>query len=220
MRRRYPLLLVLVVACTSHGSNEPPSAERAAAVYLAVHNEWDEEAARALWGPMTERVHGSIDWLRAQVGSCTDFSPIHAKSELQARFVFECERGQIEFEPRVDKYTGELQHYFLGARGVEPPAHVRQTAEQLVALANGKPAIQPTTTEKFDQTEVRAVLDTISAQGPCRIDRIHLASGRGARFVLECAEGSMAMLVDLDHHGAIRRFAADKGAPDTWREQG
>jgi hypothetical protein len=219
MRRRYPLLFALLVACTAHGPNEP-SAERAAEVYLAVHNDWDEETARALWGAKTDQVHGSIEWLAAQVGSCTGYSPMHVKNELQTRFVFDCRRGQIEFEPRIDESTGELDRWWLGARGVEPPAHVRQTAENLVALANGEPAIEPTITGKLDQKKVRAVLDSIAERGPCRIDRVHLGSARGARFVLECAEGSMEMLVDLDDDGALRRFAADKGAADTWREQG
>jgi hypothetical protein len=219
MSRRYPLLFAVLVACTAHGPNEP-SAERAAAAYLAIHNDWDEETARAMWGDKADHFHESIEWLRAQVGTCTGYSPMHVTNELQTRFVFDCQRGQIEFEPRVDEKTGKINRSRLGVRGVEPPAHVRQMAEQLVALANGEPAIEPVITGKLDQTEVRAVLDMIAERGPCRIDRVHLGGERGARYVLECAEGSTTMLVDLDDNGALRRFAAEKGAADKWRRQG
>ena len=71
----------------------------------------------------------------------------------------------------------------------------------------------------IDVPDMRAQLDVISAQGRCRIERVHLGTARGGRFVLECANGSRTMLVDLDRQGALRRFGSTKGASDTWRDQ-
>jgi hypothetical protein len=220
MRRGYVLFCaaaVALAACSSHGQHES-SAERAAATYLTIHNERDHEAARALWGDKVIDLEPLTEWFRAQVGSCSDFSPMHVTSDLDARFVFECERGQIELELRLDAATGVSKRTLIGARGVEPPAHVRGVAEQLVALANGEPATVPTLAARLDRTDLQAQVDVISTQGRCTIDRVHLGNGRGARFVLECANGSRTMLVDLDRHGALRRFSSSEGAADTWRD--
>lgn len=194
-----------------------PSAEQAAANYLAVHNDRDPEAARALWGPKALQHDPILEWFREQVGSCSDFSPMHVTDDLHTRFVFDCERGQLEVDLRVDETTGEVERGLYGARGIEPPAHVRETAEQLVALANGDPATEPTLAATLDQDDMREQLELISAQGRCRIDRVHLGTARGARFVLECTNGSLTMLVDLDRAGALRRFGSTKGAADKWR---
>jgi hypothetical protein len=217
--RRVALLahLVTVAACTSHGLHES-SAERAAATYLTIHNDADHEAARALWGDKVDDLEPLTEWFRAQVGPCSDFSPMHVTSDLDARFVFECERGQLELEVRLDAATGVSTRTLIGARGVEPPAHVRRAAEQLVTLANGEPATVPPLAARLDRADLQAQLDVISGQGRCTIDRVHLGNGRGARFVLECANGSRTMLVDLDRRGALRRFSSVEGAADTWRD--
>jgi hypothetical protein len=208
---------VAIAACTSHGVHES-SAERAAATYLSIHNDGDHEAARALWGDKVVDLEPLTEWFRAQVGTCSDFSPMHLTNDLHGRFVFECERGQIELELRLDAATGVSKRTLIGARGAEPPAHVRRVAEQLVALANGEQATVPPLAARLDRADLQAQLDVIAAQGQCTIDRVHLGNGRGARFVLECANGSRTMLVDLDRHGALRRFSSSEGAADTWRD--
>jgi hypothetical protein len=220
MKRGYLLLCtsLVAVACSSHGVSKP-SAERAAAMYLEIHNDRDHEAARALWGADADALEESVEWLRIQVGSCTDFSPMRVTNDLHTRYVFECDRGQIELELRVDEVTGVAVHTLIGARGVEPSAEVRETAEQLVALANGEPTIEPEIFASLDEDEMRTHLVTISEKGWCRIDRVHLGNARGARFVLECSEGNVTLLVDLNRAGALRRFSASNGAADTWRNQ-
>jgi hypothetical protein len=221
MRRGYLLLCapLVAVACTNHAPPPEPSAERAAASYLAFHNDGDREAGRAVWGPEVDKFDPMMEWFRDQVGSCSGFSPMDVTDSLHARFVFECARGQLELYVGVEATTGEVEKLLIGARGVEPPAEVRATAEQLVALANSEPATQPSLAEHLDQAEVQAQFDVISALGRCTIDRVHLGSLRGARFVLECANGSTTMLVDLDRRGALRRFSFTKGAADTWRNE-
>lgn len=208
--------MLVAGACTSHRSHEP-SAEQAAANYLAVHNDHDREAARELWGETVDETEPLVEWFRAQVGACRDFSPMRVTDHLHARFVFDCEHGQLEVELRVDETTGAVERTLFGARGVEPPAHVRAMAEQLVALANGESATLPPLAASLDHAQVQKQLDRISVQGRCRIDRVHLGTRRGARFVLECTHGSRTMLVDLNDEGALRRFGSGSGAADAWR---
>jgi hypothetical protein len=225
MMRAYflPCVLLVAVACTAHDntSDEAPelSAERGAAAYLAFHNERDQEAGRVVWGPEVDKFEPMMAWFRDQVGSCSGFSPMDVTDELRTRFVFECERGQLELYVGVDAAKGEIERLLIGARGVEPPAEVREAAEQLVALANGDPATDFPLADSLDQAEMHKQLDVISALGRCAIDRVHLGSLRGARFVLECANGSTTVLVDLDRLGALRRFGFSEGAADTWRTE-
>jgi hypothetical protein len=145
---------------------------------------------------------------------------MQVKDDLHTRFVFECERGQLELYVGIDAATGEVERTLIGARGVEPPAEVRETAEQLVALANGESATMPALAGDLDQAAVHKQFDEVSALGRCTIDRVHLGSLGGARFVLECANGSTTMTLGLNRQGALRRFFYTKGAADTWRALG
>lgn len=188
-------------------------------MYLSLHNDWDDETARALWGPKVITMEELTTWFHDQVGPCNGFSPMEVENDLEARFVFECERGQLEIRFGVDGSTGEVEHLLAGARGINPPVHVRQAAEHLVALANGDPTFEPGIDSKLDTIDIQEVLAKIAARGPCKIDRVHLGSARGARFVLECDKGPMTLLVDLDAHGSLRRFSAVKGAADKWRNE-
>ncbi len=139
---------------------------------------------------------------------------------LHARFVFNCRAGQLEIEFQIDKDTGAVGSLRAGARGINPPAPVRDMAEQLLAVSNGEPVAMPEFAVGFDGEEFDAEMDQLSTKGPCKVIRVHLGTARGGRFILDCANGPMTMLVDLNAEGSLRRFAANNGAADTWRTQG
>jgi hypothetical protein len=211
---RLAITLILLAGCTAHA---PPSAEQAAAGYLAVHNDRDRDVARALWGERADEIEALIGWFRAQVGRCYGFEPMRIKNQLDARYVFACERGELEVQLRVDPETGAVRHTLFGARGVEPPAEVRRAVEQLIARANDESAALPALAKRLKLSDVETQLAAIARHGQCRIDRVHLGAGRGARFVLECTEGSATVTLDLTERGSVRRFFVHDGAQDTWR---
>lgn len=213
--RRLAMLPLLLAGCTT--DTPPPSAERAAAGYLAVHNDHERDVAHALWGEQADEIEPLIEWSRAQLGSCHGFEPMRINSQLDARYVFACERGQLEVQLRVDPETGVVRRTLFGARGVEPPPEVRRAAEQLVARANGEPAALPALAKRLKSSDVDAQLAVIAGHGQCEIDRVHLGNGRGARFILECTRGSATLTLDLTEHGTLRRFFVHDGAKDSWR---
>jgi hypothetical protein len=55
MRWRLASLCPFMMACTNPSKHDP-SVVQAAEAYMAVHNVWDDEAARALWGNFGGRV--------------------------------------------------------------------------------------------------------------------------------------------------------------------
>lgn len=187
---------------------------------MALHNQWDGEAAQSLWGPRAARYEPMLAWFRDQVGTCTKFSVMRRHDDLRARFAYECERGAMEVELEISDNTQRVKHTWFGARGVEPPADVRQMAEHVVALAEGAPGTEPMLTSRLPAKEFQAQLAALSRQGSCNIDRVHLGMLRGARFVLECTHGPMNLLVQLDDDGALERLGVNEGAADEWRMQG
>ena len=183
--------LLVVVTSPRH---EPDPLDEAARTLMELHNEGDES--------LTERFDTGLPmlelttWLHEQIGNCRDYELYRAIKPNRARFLYECERGQLEAEMRVDA-KGRVTKLRIGARGLEPPAEVRTAAKRWLASPEGR-----------------------AEAADCHIDRVDLGNSRGALFVLGCPTEEKTLLIDLDLEGDIRRLKVIDHATDEWRIPG
>lgn len=175
--------------------------ELAARQLLGLHNGHDELAekfstpgrAKSSKKRATALVE-RMEWFRAAVGFCSDYQLYRSFGPKRARFVFHCERGQLEALIGVDD-DGRVNELRTGARGVAPPERVWVAAERWLESPDAE----------------------VKAEG-CRLNRVHLGSVSGALFVLSCPEGEKTLIIDkLDRDGEPRRVVVIDHAMDEWR---
>lgn len=185
-------LVPLLVACKGDPQTSQRSElEQAAYELQLLQNGNDMFAARFANHPtpLVER----MAWFRAAIGTCDGFELYRSHGPKQARFLYHCERGQLEARIGLGE-DGRVKRLLTGARGVAPPERVRTAAERWLE----SPAAEA------------------EAKG-CRIDRVHLGSQSGALFVLVCPTGEKTLLMDLDHSDVPRRVWVVDDALDEWR---
>lgn len=220
MRGRVLPVLALALAC-SGSSAEGPSGEvlRVASDYLRVHNDDDAMVAQSLWGARTEEARERVAWFREQVGECHGMDTMRVVNEHQARFVYRCERGELEIGFRVGPDSGRVTGMWSGARGVEPAPQARRTLDHVVALASGEPVTGGDLVLRgMGSQQLEAQLDALAGMGRCEIDRVHLGSNTGGLFVLACEQGSPTVVIDVDAVGAIERLKVFDHPLDAWRD--
>lgn len=132
-------------------------------------------------------------WFREAVGTCDRFELYRDHGPKRARFLYQCERGQLEAFIGLDHH-GRVKKLLTGARGVAPPSEVRDAAQRWL----DSPAAE------------------VDAKD-CRIDRVHLGAVSGALFVLACPSGEQTLKVELDRHGDVRHVSVVGPALDEWR---
>lgn len=185
-------ILLLLASCQS----EPPPVERseleqAAEALLQLHNGDEGSAARFAKHPAS-MVH-RMAWFREQIGACDRYELYRSFGPERARFVYHCDRGQLEALIGLAD-DGRVKQLLTGARGVNPPTEVRAAAERWL-----------------DSPDAAAEADG------CRIDRVHLGSVSGALFVLVCPDGEKTLKTELDHGGMPRHIEVFDRALDEWR---
>ena len=218
------LALVAVGACTPEP--EVRSADDAMMQVFEVYAHWDEARARLLWGDRAPVYAPRFAWFREQVGACTSAAPIRVVDPTKTRYVFDCERGQIELfvavrDGAIPEGKGVLEQTLSGVRGVDPPAAVTNMGEALlltIERPSGERAL-PELDGRAGERLAEAVA-YLEAHGPCHIDRVHLASDTGALFILACEDGESTMIVELDEQGELERLQINPKPLDTWRRTG
>jgi hypothetical protein len=191
-------LMLAVVSLLAACESDPPPLERseleqAAYALQQLQNGSDmfvvHFSDKWLGSPLIER----MAWFREAIGTCDRFEPYRSHGPKRARFLYHCERGQLEAFIRLDDH-GRVATLLTGARGVAPPAQVRAAAQRWLDSPAGEAA----------------------AKG-CRIDRVDLGSLSGALFVLVCPTGEKTLKLELDRHGEVRHASVSDEPLDEWR---
>ncbi len=152
-------------------------------------------------------------WFVDQVGACDPATPMFRRSALNARYLFPCERGEIEAELDLDAATGKIRKLHIGARGKAPPARVRQAADDALALMTrwDRDVFSRRFSSKFEIDEFAPFLAEFRDRwGACRIAAVDLGSRAGALYDLDCAGGRRLMIVGVREDGRISRFVLTK----------
>lgn len=194
MKRSGLALVLLMTACAS----DPPverepldDLDQAAHDLLEIHN--GEELFAVRFPKHGTGLAERMAWFREALGTCDRYELYRSHGPSRARFLYHCERGQLEALIRLGD-DGRVDRLLTGARGVAPPAAVRAAGERW--------------------------LDSPAAQAEakdCRIDRVDLGAVSGALFVLVCPSGEKTLKVELDRHGQPRHVSVIGEALDEWR---
>lgn len=200
-------------ACTDLS---PGTAERGAPLesaahdLLALYRRWDDARhdARFAAGD-ADRLARRLAWFKDQLGECAPGEPLFRRSDLLGRYLYTCERGQLEAEFTLDATSSKVRKLYTGARDLQPPAPVLTAAGRaldLLAAWDGDafphlfgPAFAAGPFERF-------LADVRARWGACRIAGVDLASERGALLDLACERGDRLMILDLADDGRIARF--------------
>ncbi len=198
----------------AHGDMSSGSAvdplDAAARELLAIYARWDAERHDALFTrPASKRDERLFTWFKDQLGECRTAAPMFRRTELNARYVYACERGELEVELHLDAATSKIGRLFIGARAKEPPADVRAAADDALALlaAWDRNTFDRRFTDSFEPDAFkRFLVDFRERWGTCRLADVDLGSERGALFNLACERGERLMSLSLSDDGRIRRF--------------
>lgn len=183
-------------------------AEGFAAMYASDDHQWLHDAF--VQEVKTDGIAEMIDWFRLQVGDCTSHEAIHTGGAGQARFLYACERGELEVGFQSDREQPEkLRRMRLGLRGVEPMDGVREAAAGAVSLITDwdRPRFEGLFAASWNADEMEIWFADVHAErGACRLGDVDLAGPRGALWFLDCEAGPALMKTTLDDDDRIRRF--------------
>jgi hypothetical protein len=185
-------VVLFTAACRAEPAPERSELEQAAHELQQLHND-DEQLTEHFFRHSTA-LDERMAWFHEALGSCDRHELYRSYGPNRARFLYHCERGQLEALIGLDDH-GRVNKLLTGARGVNPPARVREAAERWLE----SPAA------------------TAGKASGCRIDRVDLGSVSGALFVMVCPTGEKTLVIDLDRNGEIRRSFIEDVALDEWR---
>lgn len=200
------------------GSRGPaPGQTRRAASFRKLYHHWDPAwvADNMRAGAEPAMLEESLDWLRARLGDCGEPAPMRVGSG-QSRFLYPCERGELEVGFVEDDGSDRLRSLLLGARDVEPPAAVRRAAENALRLVDAwdPERFGDSFADAFDAEEMEAFFaETRETRGPCTLEGVDLANPRGALWFIACAKGPALMKTDLGDDDRIRVFFIQERRP-------
>jgi hypothetical protein len=194
------LVLLLATACGDEPSVDDdlePAVERdpldqAARELQLLHNGHDMLAMK-FPKRSPQKLVERMEWFRGAVGTCDRYERFETFGPKLVRFLYHCERGQLEALIGVDD-NGRVNELRTGARGIDPPMRVRQAANRWLESADADAAVKD-----------------------CHIDRVHLGSVSGALFVLSCPAGEKTLIFEIDREGEPRRMEIIDHAKDAWR---
>lgn len=165
-----------------------PEQARAATRLIELFNEFDLEAAGALYEKTSIGTEEWFQWLRARVGTCTNGRPMVVRGE-RVRYRYSCEHGELEAEFQINPDTGKIPNLVMGARAVDLADPVREAAEAVMRLYDAwDPALfLGTFNEKFEMEGIRRfLLDVRAEHGDCSLGKPDLVSGDLVRPPCSC----------------------------------
>lgn len=178
-----------------------PSDEQArlARQLVGLFNEFDLEAAGAVFVEPKIGQEEWVQWLRQRVGACQPGEPMVVKGD-RVRYLLPCEHGQVEAEFEIDPDTGKIPRLIMGARDVALAEPVREAVEAVMRLYDewDPELFRRTFSDKFEAEKIRRfLLDVRSTRGDCSLGEPDLVSVRGALIHLECEHARRLMKVEL-----------------------
>jgi hypothetical protein len=175
--------------------------------FLAVYNNWDEAAFKAMLArPPDPREQAELAGYMQIHGPCTSYAPVEGEGEVviisshHARLRLQCERAPLELD--IDLAQSGLLGGFTGtSRDVAAPAELRKLADGLASLV-GK--WNDATYKRLGKTKkprdaTRAYFDDLRAtHGACKVaTAVH--EGFDWRVELDCERGGgleVALTID------------------------
>jgi len=167
--------------------------------FLAVYNQWDEAAYKAMLDPMRGPVPEEKDELAGYKqlhGACTTASVLEVRNAMQVRFKVACERGS--FVMAVDLAPSGLIGGFIGtSRDVAAPPDIAQTAAALTALIgkwDERAYTRALPKAKLKPADAKQRFADLRAQhGACRV-KAPVHDGFDWRFELDCERNADLVL--------------------------
>ena len=173
--------------------------------FLDVYNTWDEaryqSMLRAGRAPVSNE-KDELDGYKLLHGACKGYSPIEARTPLDARFNLDCERGPFEMRIILSQADGLIDGFIGTTRDAPIPKPLRRVAERVAQLirkwddgaykkhlAKSKPA----------RDDVAAGFEALRAtHGACGL-RSSTVEAFDRTFMLSCERGGdLAMTIDVD----------------------
>jgi CubicO group peptidase (beta-lactamase class C family) len=182
-----------------------PLFEPAMKKFLDVYNTWDEKSYQAMLRAGRAPVPNEKDELSGYKllhGACKGYSPIEARSPLDARFNLDCERGPFEMRIILWQPDGLIDGFIGTTRDAPIPKPLRSVADRVAQLigkwdegaykkhlAKSKPA----------RKEVAALFEALrAAHGSCAL-KSSTIEAFDRTFALSCERGGdLAMTLDVD----------------------
>lgn len=186
--------------------------EAVARSFLSIYTNWDPGWVELHMrdGASAVALEELLDWFQNELGPCTEPSSMTPDSALPSRFLYPCERGELEVGfVRNEDDPRRLATVRLGARNVEPPAPVREAALGALALMAtwDSQRFRALFSDDFDEEETRTFFsEVLAARGVCTLQEVDLANARGALWFIDCEHGPALMKTDLDDDDRIRLF--------------
>lgn len=200
--RRLTGLAETLVEKLSQGPRQPTFDQDQAAVKIAeLFNDFDLDAAAAIYEKPSVGMEEWFLWLRARLGECGNGEPMNVVDARRARYIYTCERGRLEAQFDINPDTGKIPGVIMGARDVPIEDAVREAAETVMKLYErwDPELFKNTFNDKFIAEETRKfLLDERSKYGACSLGEPDLVSARGTLIHLECERGRRLMKVELD----------------------
>ncbi|HWO19628.1 MAG TPA: serine hydrolase domain-containing protein [Kofleriaceae bacterium] len=168
---------------------------------LAVQNQWDDAAYKAMidpvWRSRLVEDRAELAGYKDLHGACRSFAPLHVASPTSARFKVECDRGALELDVSISSSSGLVTSFVGTSRGVAPPAGLRAQADAIVALIGKwddglhRRLLSKTKRSRADAQQYFA--DLRATQGACRIKGA-VREALDWRMELDCDRGGGAAL--------------------------
>jgi CubicO group peptidase (beta-lactamase class C family) len=111
--------------------------ESATKQFLAVYNQWDEAAYKAMLDPARRPVpeeQGELAGYKALHGACKSMTPKEIQSPREVRFAMQCERGTLEMDLAVKLESGLIDGFVGTSRGVAAPPELVKRGEAIATL--------------------------------------------------------------------------------------
>jgi len=176
-----------------------PAFDAATKSFLAVYNQWDEAAYKAMLDPARGPVPEEKDELagyKALHGACTSATPVEVAAPMRARFKFACERGALVMEMSLAA-NGLIDGFFGESRDVTAPPDMAKTGAALTALMakwDEKAYVKALPKAAIKPADAKKVFDDLHAQhGACKVTApVH--EGFDWRFELACERNGNLVL--------------------------
>lgn len=181
--------------------------------FHALYGHWDQANYEALFAaPSPEQknqLEERIEWFRNHLGDCGTGKPLTITDAESARFVYECEKGQLEAGFSLDPQTLRVAGVAIGARNLEPEKVVHEAALNFVSLLQewNLGLFELTFSKKYQPEQVRRFLEDVrSNRGICRLGESDLVSARGGLFALNCEQATRLLRIELDDNDQITQY--------------
>jgi hypothetical protein len=105
--------------------------------FLAVYNQWDEAAYKAMLDPNRRPIpeeQAELAGYKALHGTCKSVSIADVQTAHSVRLAMQCERGKLEMDVVVKPESGLIDGFSGTSRGIAAPPEVAKTGEVVAAL--------------------------------------------------------------------------------------